>query len=227
MGRMTTTIGLDGFRFGWVAVELSARGRGIDFIDHIDTVLARRFDRLAIDMPIGLPAQGDRACDRAARALLRPHASRVFTGARRGLWDHASQAAANRALKARGEPGVSAQLWNLGPKILQVDAALTPALQGRVIETHPELVFLRLNDGRPLPRKASAEGLTLRRALLLHDGFADLDHWLAHARAGTGAKPDDVLDACAAAIAARDATRYLPEGDAPRDARGLAMQIWY
>ncbi len=130
-------------------------------------------------------------------------------------------------LKARGEPGVSAQLWNLGPKIMEVDAALTPTLQARVIETHPELVFLRLNDGRPLPRKADAEGVALRRDLLLRDGFVDLDEWLGRGRKGTGAKPDDVLDACAAAIAARDTTRVVPDGDAPRDARGLVMQIWY
>ncbi|MGP8123430.1 MAG: DUF429 domain-containing protein [Xanthobacteraceae bacterium] len=224
---MVTTIGLDGFRFGWVAVEFDSRGRSISFIRHIDEMIGRPFDRLAIDMPIGLPARGERACDRDARALLRPHAARVFTGARRGLWDHASQAAANRALKARGEAGVSVQLWNLGPKILQVDAALTPQLQARVIETHPELVFLRLNGGRPLPRKASAEGLALRRALLKRDGFDKLDDWLTTQRQRTGAKPDDVLDACAAAIAAREATRCLPLGDAPRDARGLAMQIWY
>jgi predicted RNase H-like nuclease len=224
---MARTIGLDGFRFGWVAVELDSHRRSISFIRHIDALIGRPFDRLAVDMPIGLPARGERACDRAARALLRPHASRVFTGARRGLWDHASQAAANRALKARGEAGVSVQLWNLGPKILEVDAALTPELQARVIESHPELVFLRLNDGRPLPRKASAEGLAVRRALLKRDGFDEIDAWLTNQRQRTGAKPDDVLDACAAAIAAREATRYLPEGDAPRDARGLAMQIWY
>jgi predicted RNase H-like nuclease len=104
---------------------------------------------------------------------------------------------------------------------------LTPAQQDRVIETHPELVFRRLNGGRPLPRKKDAAGVALRRALLLADGFTALDDWLDRGRRSSGAKPDDVLDACAAAIAARDAIVHLPEGDAPRDARGLAMQIWY
>ena len=41
-----------------------------------------------------------------------------------------------------------------------------------------------------------------------------------------GAKSDDVLDACAVAIAARDAVGSVPEGTPPRDAYGLAMQIW-
>lgn len=224
---MTVVIGLDGCRRGWIAVELTPTTRNISFVGNIEAVLRRSFDRLAIDMPIGLPDRGDRACDVQARALLRPHASRVFTGARRSLWTHASQAEANGALKARGEAGVSAQLWNLGAKIREVDVALTPALQARVIEAHPELTFLRLNGGTPLPSKQDAEGLELRRDLLLRAGFAELDAWLTVWRKGTGAKPDDVVDACAAALAARDATCVVPEGEAPRDARGLKMQIWY
>lgn len=224
---MAVAIGLDGCRRGWVVVQIGPQGRAIRLVGNVGEVLRQPFDRLAIDMPIGLPDRGERACDLAARALLWPHASRVFTGARRGLWEHASQADANRALKAQGEAGVSAQLWNLGAKIREVDAALTPALQARVIEAHPELTFLRLNGGRPLPRKASSEGIALRRELLLRDGFAALDDWLIRWRRGTGARPDDVLDACAAAIAARDAAGVLPAGEAPRDARGLRMQIWY
>jgi len=224
---MTVAIGLDGCRRGWIAVEVGPLSRAIHFVASLDEVPRRPFDRLAIDMPIGLPDRGERACDIEARALLRPHGARVFTGARRSLWDYASQADANRALRARGEAGVSAQLWNLRAKIREVDAALTPALRARVIEAHPELTFLRLNGGRPLPSKKSAEGLAMRRDLLLRDGFAELDVWLMRWRKGKGAKPDDVVDACAAAIAARDARHVLPAGEAPRDARGLAMQIWY
>ncbi|MBR1219830.1 DUF429 domain-containing protein [Bradyrhizobium sp. U87765 SZCCT0131] len=224
---MTTFIGLDGFRRGWVAVEIAPRRRSLFFWPQLDALWARGFERAAIDMPIGLPDAGERACDRAARILLRPHGSRVFGGARRGLWAHGSQAEANRVLKARGEAMVSAQLWNLGPKIMEVDAAITPERQRRVIEAHPELVFWRLNGHTPLPRKKDADGLALRRALLLSAGFAALDDWLDHARIGTGAKADDVLDACAMAIAARDARASCPEGPAPRDTRGLKMQIWY
>lgn len=224
---MIRAIGLDGCRGGWVAVEIGPAGRTLTVVTGVGEVLERPFDRLGIDMPIGLPDRGDRACDLAARARLRPHASRVFTGARRGLWQFSSQAAANAALRARGEAGVSAQLWNLGPRIVELDAVLTPALQARVIETHPELVFLRLNGGVPLPRKKDASGLAQRCALLARDGFVELGDWLTQGRRGTGAKRDDVVDACAAAIAARDAVHVLPEGEAPRDARGLAMQIWY
>lgn len=224
---MTVHLGLDGYRHGWVVVRLLGGRREIDFVPGAAAALAGPFDRAAVDIPIGLPDHDERACDVAARALLRPHSSRVFTGARRGLWAHGTQAEANSALKARGEAMVSIQLWNIGPKICEVDAFITPDLQARIIETHPELVFRRLHGGAPLPSKKAAEGIALRRVLLRAAGFAELDDWLSTARRGSGAKIDDVLDACAAALAARDACDVLPQGDVPRDARGLAMQIWY
>jgi predicted RNase H-like nuclease len=219
-------VGLDGFAKGWVAVRVDGAKRELHVLRSISELLAMTFDRAGIDMPIGLPEQGLRECDLQARALLRPHASRVFTGARRGLWGFSSHADANRALKARGEAGVSIQLWNLGAKILEVDALMTPRLQSRIREAHPELVFLRLNFGRPLPSKKTEEGRALRLRLLRREGFSEIRQWLDGRR--FGAKPDDILDACAAAIAARDLGQghVLPRENAPRDAKGLKMQIW-
>jgi predicted RNase H-like nuclease len=222
-------VGLDGFSKGWVAVRMDGATRELSFLKSITELASIRFDRAGIDTPIGLPDQGLRACDLAARALLRPHASRVFTGARRGLWDHPSPAEANRNLKARGEAGISVQLWNLGPKIVEVDAFMTPRLQLNLREAHPELVFLRLNFGRALPAKKTEEGFLLRARLLRREGFAEIKRWIEVERIGTGAKQDDILDACAVAIAARDFGQgnVLPRGPAPKDGRGLKMQIWY
>jgi predicted RNase H-like nuclease len=222
-------VGLDGYRKGWVAVRVDGGTHELCFYSSVTEVFATRFDSIAVDMPIGLPAHGVRACDLAARALLKPHASRAFTGARRGLWAFSSHAAANRALWARGEAGISIELWHLGKKICELDAAMTPRLQGRIRETHPELVFWRLNDHKPLASKHTEEGLRLRRRLLRGEGFRELDRWLRRDRIGSGAKRDDVLDACALAVAARDfhQRNVLPRGRAARDARGLKMQIWY
>jgi predicted RNase H-like nuclease len=106
---------------------------------------------------------------------------------------------------------------------------MTPRLQQRVRETHPELVFLRLNGGVPLASKHTEQGLRLRRRILRREGFREIDRWLTRERLRSGAKVDDILDACALAIAARDfdKRRVLPAGRAPKDARGLKMQIWY
>ena len=87
---------------------------------------------------------------------------------------------------------------------------------------------MRLNGGKPLPSKHTGEGIRLRTKLLRAQGFREIGRWLTPSDR-TGAKADDVLDACAVALAARDfhLSRVLPKGRAEKDARGLKMQIWY
>ncbi|CCD84831.1 conserved protein of unknown function [Bradyrhizobium sp. ORS 285] len=170
---------------------------------------------------------GTRACDQLARDRLAPHRSRVFTGARRWLWEsHTDPDEANKEASRRGQPRASRQLWHLGRKIMEVDAFVRTHRERDIREVHPELVFLRLN-GAPLPSKKTEQGARLRRNLLVATGFTALDEWLTSARFGTGAKSDDVLDACAVALAARDCAGSLPQGKPPRDAYGVGMQIWF
>jgi hypothetical protein len=90
---------------------------------------------------------------------LRPHFSRVFTGARRWLWQEFSDPdKANGDALRRSQTRVSRQLWHLGKKIMEVDAFIRAHRTRDIREVHPELVFLRLNGGKPLPRKKSEEG---------------------------------------------------------------------
>jgi predicted RNase H-like nuclease len=221
-------IGLDGFSKGWVAVVMDGDAQTIFFHADIAAALSGQFDRAGIDIPIGMTEDGERACDLLARAKLRPHASRVFTGARRWLWqDYADPDQANREALRRGQARVSRQLWHLGRKIMEVDAFLRAHPPIDACEVHPELVFLRLNGSKPLPPKKSEEGDALRRRLLKRQGFRAIDRWLDQQRIGTGAKRDDVLDACAVAIAARDPAGSLPEAEMSRDEFGLPMRIWF
>ena len=220
-------IGLDGFGKGWVAVLLDGDRHEIRFCRDISDALSAGFDRAAIDIPIGMTDDGERTCDLLARERLRPHSSRVFTGARRWLWREFSDPDhANRDALRRGQKRVSRQLWHLGPKIMEADAFVQANRAHDIREAHPELVFLRLNGGKPLTSKKSDEGIRLRRRLLKREGIVSIDRWLTGERIGTGAKCDDVLDACAVALAARDAANCLPEGMPQRDACGLPMQIW-
>ncbi|QPF82794.1 DUF429 domain-containing protein [Bradyrhizobium genosp. L] len=221
-------IGLDGFSKGWVAVSIDGDRRTISFHPDIADALTRPFDRAGIDIPIGLTDDGLRACDLLARAMLRPHSSRVFTGARRWLWQEFSDPdEANAEALHRGQTRVSRQLWHLGPKIMEVDAYVRANPTRDIREVHPELVFLRLNGGKPLPRKKSEEGDALRCRLVKRAGFREIDRWLNETRIGTGAKRDDVLDACAVAIAACEPRGSVPEGTPPRDVFDLPMQIWF
>jgi predicted RNase H-like nuclease len=221
-------LGLDGFSKGWVAVSLNGDRRKISFHVDIAHALVDPFDRVAIDIPIGMSDDGLRDCDLLARKKLRPHASRVFTGARRWLWEAFDDPdEANGEALRRDQKRISRQLWHLGRKITEVDAFVRNNPSFVIQETHPELVFLRLNGGRPLDSKKSEQGIEARRTLLKRDGFLDIDQWLTRERHGSGAKPDDVLDACAAAIAARDRAGCVPQGTPPLDVYGLPMQIWF
>jgi predicted RNase H-like nuclease len=221
-------LGLDGFSKGWVAVFLDGDVQEISFHHDVADALSRPCDRAGIDIPIGVTDDGERDCDLLARVKLRPHTSRVFTGARRWLWQEFSDPDdANREAQRRGQKRASRQLWHLGAKIMEVDAFVRANPSRDIREVHPELVFLRLNGNEPLPSKKATKGIALRYELLKQSGVRKIDRWLTDERIGTGAKPDDVLDACAVAIAAREPAGSVPEGAPPLDEHGLPMRIWF
>jgi predicted RNase H-like nuclease len=103
-------LGLDGFRFGWVAAWIDEHGNhGFDYSLGLTRLLAMPHARAMIDMPIGLKTEGYRVCDLRARELVGPA---VFLGARRDLWAFPDMATANRHYwehEGKGR-GVSAQL---------------------------------------------------------------------------------------------------------------------
>ena len=218
-------LGVDGCRSGWIAVTIDRSGRtGFTLLPRIAEIAALGAGWAMIDMPIGLPESGYRACDLAARKFLGAACSRVFLGARRPLLRFEDYAAANAWAKSDGK-GLSRQCWHILPRIAEVDRFITPALQATVLEAHPELVFQRLDAGRALPPKRTPAGLRRRRELLAANGFDALDRWAASLR-GSGAGADDLYDACVLALAARAPVGPVP-GTPEADARGLKMEIWY
>jgi predicted RNase H-like nuclease len=182
-----------------------------------------------VDIPIGLPASGNRECDVQAKKLLKQGGSRVFTGARRGYWNFKDRLTGHQHYKSKNDKGISCQLWCIGAKIKEVDDFMKPERQRSLRETHPELVFLRLNGWQALPGKKSKDGIQVRREILKRFGFEQIDEWVDKTRIGKGAAADDVLDACACAIAASnpDPRRRIPEGEPPTDSKGLRMEMWY
>ena len=157
--------GLDGCRAGWVLASLTAEPGAIDgapgpglrveirllasFAEAVALVRDATLVSLAVDMPIGLPGAGPRPADQAARRRLGPRRSSVFptpVRATLGARDYPEALARSRAVDGRG---LSKQAFNLLPKIAEVDAAMTPELQDRIVECHPEVGFARL-AGRPL-----------------------------------------------------------------------------
>jgi len=221
--------GLDGCRKGWVAVWLDDGNCGIEFFSTIAELLNHHPSLAMVDMPIGLPAEGTRKCDLEARELLDKDCSRVFLGVRRGLlqFEESDHATANSWAKSNGK-GISVQLFNLRGKLADIDRFMTPELQETVKETHPELVFWRLNRRKPVPKKKTLAGLEIRRQLIRQQGILEIDDWLDRRSLRKYAKPDDVLDACAALIVARQPKLEFRIPKEPEiDERGLRMEIWY
>jgi predicted RNase H-like nuclease len=215
-------VGLDGCPRGWVAAVLQGGCLSVEYWENLSPL--GTMDCLAmVDMPIGLPDLGYRRCDVEARALLKRSRSRVFLGARRPLLAYSEYPAANAWGKSVG-CGVSRQVFAIRYKLQEVDEAVAILGPGKLKETHPELAFLRLNGFEPLPNKRTAAGATIRREILKREGLQDIDRWLQDRK--LRAKPDDVLDACVAALAARDCMHKVPEIP-EADAKGLAMEIWY
>jgi predicted RNase H-like nuclease len=221
---MTRYFGFDGFRRGWVAAWIDDQGnQGYDYSPDLSRLLLVPHKRAMIDMPIGLKISGHRRCDISARARV---GASVFLGARRNLWEFSDQASANQYYWRHEGPGmgVSCQLWNIKDKIREVDDFITPDRQATIGEAHPELIFWKLGNQVRLQGKKTELGRDQRIKLLADQGFVKLSSWLAQ-RYGTGIGRDDLIDACACAVAARDSNARL--GGDEVDSRGLRMEINY
>jgi predicted RNase H-like nuclease len=229
---MQRVAGIDGCRSGWLIVEAHTdlSKAELNFAPNWHDVKSTA-RVIAVDMPIGLSRDGVRQCEVEARRLLSPCASRVFKTIARGALRFAQKDwnVANQWSKDQGFGGISKQIWNIRPKIKEIDRAIAPADQLRVVEAHPELAFARLNGGRPLDSKHTRGGILARQALLQRAGFTNLDGWLQSLR-GRGAKADDLFDACVLVLTARNILRgdgrEVPAVE-QRDSRGLKMAIAY
>jgi predicted RNase H-like nuclease len=222
--RVASFLGLDGFRWGWVAAWIGDNGiQRFDYSPTLERLLSYPHTSAMIDMPIGLPDLGHRACDREAQEILGPS---VFTGVRRNFWTFETQDHANKYYRSKNQPCISAQLWSIRHKVRELDQLMSPERQRTLRETHPELVFRKLNNGVPLPTKHSESGRIQRIAILRKRGFKELDRWMSH-RWGTGIGRDDIIDACACAIAARDKTERIPSGEPQVDRKNIKMEMWF
>lgn len=231
--------GVDGCRAGWVVVwhpvDAKQCARVAIFATFADVLaMPEKPAVIAIDIPIGLPditGQGGRSCDSAARKFLGARASSLFSvPSRSAVYSADYSAACAEAARTSHPPRkISKQAFNLFPKMREVDSLMTPDIQGRVVECHPEFVFWRLNGSLALEHsKKSTQGAQSRRALLVRAGYPSAVFDGVSFRK-MDACDDDVIDAFAAASVACDILR----GKAQRvpefpdiDSKGLKMEIW-
>jgi predicted RNase H-like nuclease len=189
-------LGVDGCPGGWVGAliegtSLSWHGGSFAGLLSLDA------DVVAVDIPIGLPADARRRlADLEARLELGGQRSSVFFAPPRVVLEAATQPEATALSRAAGSVGVSIQMFHLLTKVAEVDDLLRtrPGAAARVVEVHPEVSLRRLG-GRPLPPKRTVAG-RLARLEVLRRWLPDLT--VPVPRPGRAA-PDDCLDAVACA----------------------------
>lgn len=227
--------GVDGCRAGWLVVGLTENG---DFTHAVYERFAdfwgessRHAARILVDMPIGLPERGQRACDHIARARLKARRASIFMTATRAATYADAYAAANEINRANGGKGISKQAWNITRKIREVDTLLrtTPRAASLVRESHPEIAFWAMAGHEMAYNKKNSAGRDERLALLTahyaHTPTLYADALKRYRR--KDAAPDDILDALVLAITAQSAALVTLPDTPPQDAYGLPMAITY
>ncbi|HEV1995775.1 MAG TPA: DUF429 domain-containing protein [Candidatus Acidoferrum sp.] len=189
-------------------------------------------EQVVVDIPIGLPSgKKIRTCDEDARRLLgREGSTRVFLAPPREAM-HASDPQEFQILhsKFRGK-GAGWPVWGIVRKLKEVDEIMTPDLQKRIHEFHPELAWWRA-AGRVLDSKHQKSGLSQRTEIVgsYISGLNEALEW--ERRLGRAAAIDDILDALigipVAANALNEKTFRVPHQSTESDTRGLSMEIWY
>lgn len=224
--------GVDGCRGGWVIVTVTRDGHQVadvravpdlhGLITQIDSgVLAA----VGIDIPIGLAPGGPRCADVEARRQLGPRRSSVFPAPVRAVLAATTYEEACSISRAACGKAISKQLFNILPKIREVDNLQTPVRQRRLFEMCPELSLAVLAGAPMAHAKTTPPGRAERiRTLGAVFGRKEIEGHVQ--RPPAGARVDDVLDAFAGAWTARRyaAAEHLWLGG-QLDDRGLRMEV--
>lgn len=233
------TLGIDGCRAGWIAISLDEDNAGYWLLESQSELgdYFEKYDRIFIDVPVGLTEeQYTRECDEELRDVLGPnYQSSVFSPPIRPALHAPTYAEASMTSFETTGKKVTLQSWNITPNIRAVDQFLQEdeALRDKVFESHPELLFQKLNGGNAiLQKKATKKGLRHRLGLLKEksefadDFFRDIKEEYRRNQVDE----DDIVDAMALGLYAQYSLdkemKTLPE-EPPTDSTGLPMAIHY
>ncbi len=226
-------LGADGCRNGWIAAVLDHGTLRLERYESVSSLTETypAFDAFLIDMAIGLRDSAEEIRpDDAARKELGKRASTIFSiPCRKAVYadDEAAQKEAN--IRAFGK-SLAKQTMMIIPKIRELDEFLNthPEYKNRILESHPELDFGRLNGEILMSHKKKPEGIAEREQILKHclPGIPMPD-WIAKARE-LNCNIDDLLDAVCLAVTGKlmkqGYCETLPE-DPQKDACGLYMRL--
>jgi len=237
---VTRVLGVDARQpDAWVAVELQDGSlAAIRRFDQLDELLASAggADTIAVDVPIGHDdpegnqRDGRRRADVAAREALGEAAERVFWTPPLGVFEADSYEPACQIAEEQGWPRPAEPMFAGRQRLLAVNEAAGD--DHRIVEMHPEVSYLALNDARgeggPLETYGRGARATYERLRLL----AEVGLRPTRSLGGVGRmSPRDVLDASIAAwsahrVAEGEAGRLpeVPDED-PQTGRPVAIHV--
>jgi len=205
---------VDGTSRGWVAAVLPRQ-----HLIHVGQLSELpRAAAIGIDIPLGFPGPGERRpAEVAALERLGSRRSSLFPTPVRSVYDATDYTHACHISREASGRAISRQTWSLRNKVLEAEQTLAGQ---PVIEVHPETVFATIAGAPAEFPKPSWDGLVERSNLLTSVGLTPS----VFTGCAGAAKPDDVVDAIAAAWVA---SRWLAgEAEALGAASGQDCPIW-
>lgn len=231
------TAGIDGCKAGWIYItfDVEPQYKLLRTNDELREELEKS-DLTFIDIPIGLEDENyTRKCDELLRKKLgAEYASSVFSPPIRPALDAPSYVEANMQSYEYTQKKLTVQAWNITPKIKVLDQFLTETteLRSKVLESHPELIFMNLNGGMIYQKKNTKKGLRHRLELIhKHEPVAaDIFREIKEEYRRNEVEEDDIIDAMALALAAKwsaqKGIKTLPE-EPEFDSAGLRKAVHY
>ncbi len=200
-------IGVDGCRGGWIAAVLDHEDFRFERFDSIGDCVSkyRDFDAFLIDMAIGLRnSTRQTRPDDLAKKELGKKASSVFPiPSREAVYADGEENQKQANIRTLGK-SLAKQSLAIIPKIRELDEFLLehPQYQNRILESHPELAFARLNGSPVMYRKQEYPGISVRERILSE--FLENENFdkLWDKAKALNCKPDDLMDAACLAVTA-------------------------
>jgi len=226
-------IGADGCRGGWIACILDHGEFRLEHYDSVEKLVNKypEYDAFLIDMAIGLRSSAYQLRpDDLARKELGALSSSVFPVPCREAVYAITEEEQKQANKRAFGKSLSKQTISIIPKIREVDEFLKahPQYKNRILESHPELDFTRLNGSVVKTRKKETAGFTQRVAIL--NKYLPKIHLsgLREKAKELKCNSDDLLDAVClavtAALSAQGQCETIPP-EPEQDATGLYMKL--
>ena len=226
-------IGVDGCRGGWIAAVLDHGDMRLERYDELTLSIEKYpvFDAFLIDIAIGLRNNTEQIRpDDEARKELGPKASTVFPiPSRDAVYADGEDAQKQENIRTLGK-SLAKQSIAIIPKIRELDIFLNdhPEYKNKILESHPEVDFARLNGTVLMSRKKEEPGPSHRIAVLSE--FLDIkDLYGMYDKAKKlGCKQDDLIDAICLAVTgalyAHGEYETVP-AEPELDEKGLLMQL--